>query len=64
MQWIVRGLLVISGAIASWFVARDALNFAVIQMVIAVLLFTALVAIAAFWPTLKNWLKRLRKNHS
>lgn len=63
MQWIVRGLLVISGSIASWFVASDALNFAVVQMVIAVLLFTALVAIAAFWPSLKSWFKRIRKNH-
>lgn len=55
VQWIVRLLLVISGSIASWFVARDALNFAVVQMVIAVLLFTVVIFIAAFWSTIKNW---------
>lgn len=58
LDWIVRLLLVISGAITSWFVARDALNFAVVQMVIAVLLFTLVIFIAAFWSTLKNWFKR------
>ncbi|EHL30061.1 hypothetical protein [Legionella drancourtii] len=58
LGWIVRLLLVMSGSIASWFVARDALNFAVVQMVIAVLLFTLVIAIAAFWSTLKNWFKR------
>ena len=57
MGWIIRGLLVISGSIASWFVARDELKFAVVQMVIAVLLFTLVIAIAAFWPLLKNWFK-------
>lgn len=58
LDWIVRLLLVVSGSLASWFVARDALNFAVVQMVIAVLLFTLVIFIAAFWSTLKNWFKR------
>lgn len=58
LQWIIRVLLVVSGSIASWFVARDELNFAVVQMVVAVLLFTAIIAIIAFWPILKRWFKR------
>jgi hypothetical protein len=58
LDWIVRLLLVVSGSIASWFVARDALNFAIFQMVIAVLLFTSIIIIAAFWSALKNWFKR------
>ena len=58
LEWTVRILLVISGSIGSWFVARDALNFAIVQMVIAVLLFTIMVLIAAFWPNIKKWFKR------
>lgn len=58
MQWIVRVLLGLAGAIASWFVTRDALNFAIIQMVIAVLLFTLIIIIAAFWSVIKTWFKR------
>lgn len=61
LQWLLRLLLVISGSIASWFVARDALNFPIVQMVIAVVLFTLLIGIIAFWPELKNWLQRIRK---
>ena len=43
--------------IAGWFVARDAVNFNIIQMVVAVFLITAIVAIAAFWETLSDWFK-------
>ncbi|WP_058535206.1 hypothetical protein [Legionella saoudiensis] len=57
VEWIIKLLLVISGSVASWFVARDALNFAIVQMVIAVLLFTVVIFIAAFWSTIRNWLK-------
>lgn len=57
VEWIIKLLLVISGSVASWFVARDALNFAIVEMVIAVLLFTIIVFIAAFWSTIRNWFK-------
>ncbi|KTD26020.1 hypothetical protein Lmac_1791 [Legionella maceachernii] len=60
--WLVRVLFVIAGSITGLFVSRDALNFSVFQMVIAVLLFTLLVSIAAFWSTLVNWYKqRIKK---
>lgn len=50
LGWIVRVLLVLAGLIASIFVTRDALNFDIVQMIVAVLLFTTIIAIAAFWP--------------
>lgn len=53
--WIARVLLAISGAIAGLFISREAMNFGIIQMVVAVLLFTAFVAAVAFWPTLMRW---------
>jgi len=50
LTWIVRGLLLLAGVIASWFIAKDAPGFASVQMTIATLLFVAIVAAAAFWP--------------
>jgi hypothetical protein len=58
LGWAVRLLFVLAGAITSIFVARDALNFSIIQMVVAVLLFTGLVIVLVFWPMLKSWFKR------
>jgi hypothetical protein len=62
--WIVRLLFVVAGFIASWFVARDALNFGTVQMVIAVFLFTFVVMTIAFWSTWKTWLKHIFKRKS
>ncbi|MEH2481281.1 hypothetical protein V1282_004638 [Nitrobacteraceae bacterium AZCC 2146] len=50
MSLIARILLLLAAPIAALFVARDALNFGVVQMVVATILFTAMVAAAAFWP--------------
>lgn len=56
---IVRILMVVAGSITSWFVARDALDFSIIQMVVAVSLFTFVVMIAAFWQELSGIFKRI-----
>lgn len=61
LGWLVRIFLVISGSITSLFVSRNALNFNIFQMVVAVLLFTLIVFIVAFWPLLINWFKREKK---
>lgn len=59
--WIARLFFVIAGFIASWFIARTELHFPIIQMVIAVLLFTFFVGVVAFWPIIRDWFKRLLK---
>ena len=51
-------IMVVAGVIAGWFVARDAVNFNIVQMVVGVLLITALVALAVLWETFVEWLKR------
>ncbi|KTD73316.1 hypothetical protein [Legionella tucsonensis] len=61
VQWLLRLLFVISGSIASWFIGREELKFPVVQMVIAVILFTLILSAIAFWPELKSWFKRTRK---
>jgi len=58
LGWFVRILLLIAGYIASLFVARNALNFDLVQMVIAVILFTLFVLLLAFWPAWRMWRKR------
>jgi hypothetical protein len=50
MSLIARILLLLAAPIAALFVARDALNFGVVQMIVVTILFTAMVAAAAFWP--------------
>ncbi|MCE0723731.1 MULTISPECIES: hypothetical protein [Legionella] len=61
LQGLLRLFFVISGAIASWFVGREELKFPVVQMVVAVILFTLIISVIAFWPELKSWFKRIRK---
>ena len=59
---IFRGLLIAVGFIASWFVAKDAPQFGVMQMAVALILFVFMVAVLAFWPErLSNILDRVHK---
>ena len=48
MAWIVRIILFIVAPIAGLFVARDALNFGLFQMIVATVLVTAFVGILSF----------------
>jgi hypothetical protein len=50
MPWILRLLLYIAAPVTALFVARDALNFGFVQMMVAAVLLTGLVAIFSFWP--------------
>lgn len=55
--WIVRIVMSLAGIITGWFVADNATNFSVVQMVIAILLIALFVGVAAFWETLAAWFK-------
>jgi hypothetical protein len=59
--WIVRIVMAVAGVITGWFVARDAANFDLIQMVVSILLMTFFIAVAAFWPNLWAWLRHSPK---
>ena len=52
ITWIVRIVMFLASVLTGWFVAHDATNFGVIQMVVSLLLITLFLAIAAFLPTL------------
>lgn len=54
MNFLVRAVLFVSGAFVALFVARDAPNFSVLQMIAAVILCATVVALVAMWPTTKH----------
>ncbi|WP_201723620.1 hypothetical protein [Bradyrhizobium neotropicale] len=49
MSVILRILFLLAGAITALFVARDALNFGIIQTFVAVLLVTAVLGVGSLW---------------
>ncbi|MES2195130.1 MAG: hypothetical protein V4517_11980 [Pseudomonadota bacterium] len=49
MAWLLRLLSVVAAAITSLFVARDALNFGIIQTLLMVTLVIGAVAIVIVW---------------
>jgi hypothetical protein len=61
LNLLIRPIMFLSAAIAAFFVARDAPNFTVIQMVVGLLLIVALVGIGAFWETLADRFGRKSK---
>ncbi len=60
--WIVRGLLIVSGTVTGWFIAKDAPNFEIVQMAVALILVALIVFVLAFWPRgWTHWLDRRDK---
>ena len=57
--WVVRLLMIAAGVVTSWFVAKDAVNLGVVQMMVTLLLLTLIVAVVAFWPS--RWPTRLNR---
>jgi len=61
LSLIFRGFLIAVGFVASWFVAKDAAQFGVMQMAVALILAVLIVAILAFWP--ERWNRILTRVH-
>ena len=49
IAWIIRVLLFLTAPVAALFVSRDALNFSVIETLIAIMLIALFVLAAAVW---------------
>jgi hypothetical protein len=49
MDWIVRIILIIAAPITALFVSRDALNFSIIQSLVATILVAGFVLLVALW---------------
>jgi hypothetical protein len=61
LSWIFRGFLIVVGFVASWFVAKDAPQFGVMQMAVALILLVLVVAVLALWP--ERWTHILDRVH-
>jgi hypothetical protein len=61
LGWIARGLLIAAGVVASWFVAKDAPQFGIMQMAVALILVVFIAAVLAFWP--EQWSHILNRLH-
>jgi len=62
ISWLIRGLLFLAATVTGWFIAEDAPNFTIIQMIVAVMLLTVFVALGAFWETVMDWLRARRES--
>jgi hypothetical protein len=49
LAWIFRGVLFVAALVTGLFVSRDALNFGVMQMLVAIMLIVGAVMAAAVW---------------
>lgn len=47
IAWLLRLILIPAGAVAGWFVAKDAPNFGIVQAMVALFLIVFVVAVIA-----------------
>jgi hypothetical protein len=59
VAWLTRMMLIGGGAVTSWFVAKEAPNYSVIQGIVTMLLIALVVAVLAYWPA--RWSTRLNR---
>ncbi len=52
ITWLVRIVMFIASVVTGWFVARDAADFDLIQLAVALMLIIFFIAIGVFWPYL------------
>ncbi|WP_271169481.1 hypothetical protein [Hansschlegelia plantiphila] len=54
LGWFVRLSLGLASLITGLFVAKDAVNFGIVNVMVAVLLLTAVISVLAFWPMIST----------
>jgi membrane protein YdbS with pleckstrin-like domain len=61
LSWPADLLLNAGAVVASWFVSKDATNFALVQMMVATLVLAAVVTAFVYWQSLvEYWKSRWR----
>lgn len=50
INWIAHWLETAGGAVAQWFIPKDAVNFSVVAGVISLAVLALVVGIVALWP--------------
>jgi uncharacterized membrane protein len=59
LEWINEKFMVLAEYVTRIFVTHDAMNFMIIQMVVAMILFALIVIMIAFRANIKCWLVRI-----
>ncbi len=49
-SWLVRIFLIVAGAMAEWFIARDAPQFQLVEICMSFFLVVFILFVMAFWP--------------
>ena len=61
LSWPADLLLNAGAVVASWFVSKDATNFALVQMMVATLVLAGVVSAFVYWQSLvEYWKSRWR----
>jgi len=61
LSWPADLLLNAGAVVASWFVSKDATNFALVQMMVATLVLASVVSAFVYWQSLvEYWKSRWR----
>jgi hypothetical protein len=61
LSWPADLLLNAGAVVASWFISKDATNFALVQMMVATLVLAAVVTALVYWQSLvEYWKSRWR----
>jgi hypothetical protein len=61
LSWPADLLLNAGAVVASWFISKDATNFALVQMMVATLVLAAVVTAFVYWQSLvEYWKSRWR----
>jgi uncharacterized membrane protein len=61
LSWVVRLVLIASGAIVGLFMAEDSPSFGIYQAMVSLLLVVLVVFVGAFWP--QRWSHFLDRFH-
>ncbi|WP_020186176.1 hypothetical protein [Methylopila sp. 73B] len=64
LGWFVRLSLALASWVTALFVARDAVNFGIVNVFVAILLLALGIGFLAFWPMIREIFKALYANLS
>ncbi|MDR4307194.1 hypothetical protein IHQ68_11245 [Chelatococcus sambhunathii] len=62
LGWFVRLSLALASWVTALFVARDAVNFGIVNVFVAILLLALGVGVLAFWPMMRDACRLYYKN--
>ena len=62
LGWVIRALLFLSGILTGLFMSKEAHQYPIMQMMVAIFLFVLLIGGVAAWPWIKSRFVRGRRS--